>query len=248
MKNPVPIISCLLFFIALYSCTHKPQIPIAAVNTNTNTNTTNTNTNTNTNNTDTTTNIIDTSVCFQRDVLPIFTGYCAKSGCHDAASAKDGYNLSSYATIIARGLVKGNAASSKIYTECTKGKMPESPTPKLDSTQLSLMSRWINMGAPNDTDCPVICDTTKFTFAAAIVPILSKNCYSCHASAVAPGSGGGIILDNYNGVLAEAQNGKLPGDLQHLSGYNFMPLNGAQLPTCEITQINKWITAGAQNN
>lgn len=239
MKKFPILAPIVLLVICFYACTHKQQIHTIA--------TTNTSNNTN-NTTDTTQDTRDTSVCFQRDVLPIFTGYCAKSGCHDAATAKKGYILSSYSTIIRKGLVKGNAGASKLYTDCLSGKMPKSPTPKLDSTQLNFMSRWINMGAPNDTNCAVNCDTTKFTFAAAIVPILSNYCYSCHATASAPGSGGGIILDTYNGVLIEAQNGKLLGDLQHASGYNYMPLGGAQLSECKITQVSKWIAAGAQNN
>jgi len=238
MKKFIPVIAILSFALCFYACTHKPQIPLAATS----------NTTTTTTRTDTTQDIVDTSVCFQRDVLPIFTGYCAISGCHDAATAKKGYNLSGYSTIILKGLAKGSAAGSKLYTECVSGKMPKSPTPLLDSTQLSLMSRWINMGAPDDTGCLVNCDTTKFTFAAAIVPILSNNCYSCHATASASGTGGGIILDTYSGVLAQAQNGNLISDLQHNPGSHNMPLGGAQLSECKITQVSKWIAAGAQNN
>jgi hypothetical protein len=239
MKKYVVLVCVMLVFISFYACTHKPQGAIdgvAVVKAN------------NTNNTDTTTDVIDTSVCFQRDVLPIFIAYCAKSGCHNAASDEKGYNLTTYNTIIAKGLVKGNSSASKLYTECTSGKMPKAPTPKLDSTQLILISRWINKGAPNDTDCPVNCDTTKYTYAAAIVPILNNYCYGCHATAVATGSGGGIILDTYSALLIQAQNGKLLGDLQHATGYNQMPLGGAQLSECKITQVSKWIQAGAQNN
>ena len=240
MKKYVVLVCLMLVFISFYACTHKPQgvvptIPVVKDSTSTNT-------------TDTTTDIADTSVCFQRDVLPVFTAYCAKSGCHDAATDKKGYNLTSYSTIILKGLVKGNSGASKLYTECTKGKMPQSPTPKLDSTQLSLIRRWIDKGAPNDTDCPVNCDTSKYTYAAAIVPILHNYCYACHATSVAPGSGGGVALDTYAGLLLQAQNGKLLGDLQHSSGYNQMPLGGTQLSECKITQISKWIQAGAQNN
>ncbi len=234
------LVTLILFSVScFYACTHKSATVIPIV--------TNDTTATN-NNHDTTTVATDTSVCFQRDVLPVFRGSCAKSGCHDAITAKKGYNLSTYTGILAKGLVKGNSAASKVYTECTKGKMPQSPTPKLDSTQLSYIKRWIDKGAPNDTNCAVVCDTTKFTYAAAIAPILKSNCYSCHASAVASSSGGGIILDNYSSLLVQAQNGKLLSDLEHLTGFNAMPLGGNKLADCIITQIRKWIDAGAQNN
>ena len=231
-----------MLFICFYSCSHKSDTITPIVKKDTTT------VNNNNNNVDTLTVVTDTSVCFQRDVLPIFTSSCAKAGCHDATTRKDGYYLSNYAGIISKGLVKGNSASSKIYTKCVSGKMPESPTPKLDSTQLSYIRRWIVKGAPNDTDCMVICDTTKFTYAAAIAPLLKTNCYSCHASAAASSSGGGIVLDNYNSLLLQAQNGKLLSDVEHLTGFNAMPLGGNKLPACQITQIKKWIDAGAQNN
>lgn len=190
----------------------------------------------------------DTNVCFQRDVLPVFIASCAKSGCHNAATQAKGYNLSTYAGIKAKGLVPGNSAGSKVYTTCVSGKMPQAPTPKLDSTKLSYIRRWINMGAPNDTNCTVGCDTTHFTYAASIAPMLNSYCYSCHATASAASSGGGIVLETYSGVLTQALNGKLLGDLQHASGNNAMPLGGSQLSDCKITQVRKWIQAGALNN
>src|SRR5690349_8075119 len=48
------------------------------------------------------TNSGDTALCFERDILPIFQSNCAKSGCHDAASAQDGYVFTSYQTITAK--------------------------------------------------------------------------------------------------------------------------------------------------
>lgn len=191
---------------------------------------------------------VDTTVCFQRDVLPIFLSSCAKSGCHDAVSHEKGYLLTDYAHIVSFGIVKGNSLRSKIYTECLNGVMPEYPTPRLDSTQLSYLRRWIDAGAPDDTDCAPRCDTSKYTFAAAIVPILKANCYGCHASSVAAASADGIILDTYTGVQTQALNGNLYGDLSHAIGHNFMPRGASELPECQLTQIKKWIDAGALNN
>jgi len=197
---------------------------------------------------DTSTTIVDTTVCFQRDVLPIFVGSCAKAGCHDAVSHEKGYLLTDYAHIVSFGIVKFNSLRSKLYTECLSGAMPEYPTPKLDSTQLSYIRRWIDAGALNDTNCTASCDTTKFTFAASIAPMLKTNCYGCHASSVAASSGDGIILDTYTSVQIQALNGNLFGDLSHAAGHNFMPQGGSELPACQLTQIKKWIDAGALNN
>jgi len=242
MKKTTFILSTFILIVCFYACTHEPfPVPPTA------TNTTNTTTNTTTQ-TDSTQTGGDTSVCFQRDILPLLQSNCAISGCHNAASAHKGYVYTSYATIMAKGIVVGNYSASETYIEIASRNMPKSPVPAFDSTKLSLLKRWINNGAHDDTDCAVICDTTKFTFAAAIVPILSSNCYSCHSTASAASAGGGIILDTYTGVNAEVQAGKLLGDIQHDSGFHYMPLGGTQLPECEITQISKWIAAGAQNN
>lgn len=243
MNRFVLLVLAGVLLVGFYACTHKPFTKLPTVQKG------DTTTNTNTTHQDTTISVVtDTTVCFGRDVLPIFTGSCAKSGCHDAVTQADGYNLSAYANIISRGLVKGNSAASKIYTKCVSGKMPQYPTPRLDSAQLSYLKRWIDMGAPNDTNCAVICDTTKYTYSNGVAPILKKYCYSCHAAAAAASTGGSIVLDNYNGLLTQAQNGKLLGDLQHATSYNPMPQGGGKLPDCMITQVKKWIDAGAQNN
>ncbi len=194
------------------------------------------------------TETVDTTVCFERDVLPVFTGSCGKSGCHDFNTKASGYVLTTYATIIAKGLTPGNSGASKVYTKCVSGSMPKSPTPKLTSTQLYYIKRWIDLGAHNDTGCVVNCDTTKYTYNTAIVPIMQKYCYSCHATAAASSSGGNIILDTYAGMLTQAQNGRLLGDLNHQTGYNNMPLGGLKLSDCKITQVRRWIQAGAPNN
>ena len=245
MKKFAFIIPLALFVLLFYACTHKPFLQTAPKTHDTTTHITPVDT---THTTDTTQDVVDTSVCFQRDILPMLQSNCAISGCHNAASAHKGYVYTTYATIMAKGIIPGNINSSATYTYCLSGKMPKSPVPAFDSTKLSLLRRWIINGAHDDTDCIVNCDTTKFTFAATIVPLLSANCYSCHATSSAASVGGNIILDTYTGVLTQAQNGKLLGDLNHAQGYNYMPLGGTQLSECKITQVSKWIAAGAQNN
>ena len=240
MKARLVILLSVMLLVWFNACTHKPQISLSV--------TPNDTTKNNNNNNPDSTTIADTSVCFERDVLPIFLSSCAKSGCHNGTNSDDDYNLTNYAGIVSNGIVPYHSSSSELYTKCVSGKMPQPPTPKLDSTQLSLIRRWIDMGAHNDTNCPVICDTTKYTYTNAVVPILKNNCYACHAAAPAASSGGGIVLDNYNSVLVQAQNGKLLGDLQHSTGFNYMPLGGSKLSDCKITQIRKWIQAGALNN
>ncbi len=240
MRKIIFAISVIAGVFLITTCTHKPfPIPKSAIITPPPIDSTHH---------DTTSTVPDTSVCFQRDVLPIFIGSCAKPGCHDPITNAEGYDLSTYSNIISKGLVKYNSSASYLYTICVSGEMPTYPTPKLDSTQLSFIKRWIEKGAPNDTNCIVYCDTNKYTFAVGVAPIMQKYCYGCHATAVAATSGKGVILDTYSGVLGQAQNGKLLGDLNHLSGFYYMPLGGAKLSDCQITQIKKWIDNGALNN
>src|SRR5574338_1681777 len=57
-----------------------------------------------------------TGICFESQILPLFQSNCAKSGCHDALSAKEGFILDNYANIVRKGIQPGNASESKIFT------------------------------------------------------------------------------------------------------------------------------------
>ena len=94
----------------------------------------------------------------------------------------------------------------------------------------------------------VVCDTTVTNFTAQVKPILQSYCYSCHANAYAAGSGSGIKLENYADVKIYADNGKLMGSIQHISGYSAMPKGGGSLSSCDIKIIKSWITRGKLNN
>ena len=187
-------------------------------------------------------------VCFESDVLPIFQSTCAKAGCHDKASAKEGYVLDTYANIIKKGLVPGKATSSELYKVLFKtgnDRMPEPPNPELTVAQKNIIGTWINEGAENTVNCGSSCDTTKFTFAANVNPILQNNCTGCHNASNAQG---GVNLVGYSAVKVYADNGKLYGSIAHLSGYKPMPQGAAKLSDCNIRVVQKWIQAGALNN
>jgi len=189
-----------------------------------------------------------TAVCFESDVLPIFQSNCAKSGCHDAASHNDGYTLDSYDNIIRKGIVFGNATNSKIYKalfETGGDKMPPAPNADLTAAQKAIIGKWINEGAVNTVNCGSGCDTTQFRYAANISLIITNNCVGCHGG-TAPSAN--INLSNYIGVNAQVANGRLAGAITHSAGYSPMPKNAAKLSDCQITQVKKWIAAGAQNN
>lgn len=191
-------------------------------------------------------NCVYQGVCFESSVLPIFISSCAKSGCHDAATQTD-YNLSTYDNIVRRGIVPGNAGSSKIYRVLSltgSDLMPPPPNSPLTKAQKDSIAKWINQGAKNTTKCNCSCDTTQFTYAQVIAPLMTNYCVGCHSSASA---GGNINLTTYAGVKATVTSNRLIGSITQITGYSPMP-KGSKLSDCQIKQISKWAKAGAPNN
>lgn len=187
-------------------------------------------------------------VCFD-DVLPIFRSSCAKSGCHDAVSKQEGYVLDSYANIVKKGIRAGDAGRSDIYKVLVEpdedDRMPMAPYPRLLPDQIALIRTWINQGAKNTTGCSTsACDTAVFTFTA-VKKMIDANCLNCHSGATASG---GLNFSTYAQVKVVADNGKLLGAISHTPGYSPMPMGNPKLSDCQVTQVRKWILAGAPNN
>jgi uncharacterized membrane protein len=186
------------------------------------------------------------SVYFVNQILPIISSNCTMSGCHDNITHADGVNLTSY-TQIMKYVRAGDAADSKLYKVIIKtgsDRMPPPPMPALTATQKSLIQKWINQGAKNNS-CIGACDTTVFTYSGAVKPIMDAKCSGCHNLS---NLGGNIDVSTYNGIKIVAQNGKLYGSVAHQAGYSPMPKNAAKLSDCEIRQIQKWVAAGILNN
>ncbi|MBS3915961.1 MAG: hypothetical protein KG003_15800 [Bacteroidetes bacterium] len=192
---------------------------------------------------DDSTNEVDTGICFERDILPIFQNSCATTNCHNSITQKDEYVLDNYDNITKKGIVKGSAASSKIYEVIRKNEMPQNPVPKLTDAQKNLIKRWIDGGAKNGTNCPIKCDTATFTYTDAVKKITANYCTGCHNSL---DSQAGINLSTYWGTRNAALNGKLWNSLNRTTAW--MPQGGNRLSDCELTQIKKWTNAGAPNN
>ncbi|MBL7764948.1 MAG: hypothetical protein JNJ58_02560 [Chitinophagaceae bacterium] len=195
------------------------------------------------------TNCSPDTVYFTNDILPIMISNCTMSGCHNAADHKEGVILTDYNNIMATSDVEpGNPSSSDLYKVLIKTDpdkiMPRPPMSPLTAAQIAMVKKWIEQGAKNNS-C-TSCDTSgEMKFAANVQPILQANCTGCH-SASSPG--GGINLSDYPGVSVVVNNGKLIGSITHAGGFSAMPKNGNKLSDCHISQIQKWINNGAQNN
>lgn len=110
------------------------------------------------------------SVCFERDIQPIFTANCALSGCHAGTSPQQGQNLSqglAYQSIVnvpaneRAGMMRVTPSqpdSSYLVHKVqgtqasvggSGGQMPLGGTP-LSQTQVDLIRAWIAAGAKNN--------------------------------------------------------------------------------------------------
>ncbi len=183
------------------------------------------------------------SICFERDILPIFVSNCAMTGCHDANTRAEGYDLSNYTSIMRRGIKPGDPTNSKTWEVIDDGSMP--PRTNMTSLQKSYIKTWIAAGAKNGINCFVGCDSNVFTYSAGVSKIMSQ-CTGCHSGTNASGR---IDLSNAAGVKSIALSGRLVGSVKQLSGFVSMPPYGSpKLSDCQITQIQKWINNGCKND
>ncbi|TAL40819.1 MAG: hypothetical protein EPN92_13970 [Chitinophagaceae bacterium] len=184
-------------------------------------------------------------IYFQQQALPILVSNCAKSGCHDVASRKEGIILTTYDyTMSTGGIRPGNPGGTEIYKEIANGNMPPAGNTPLTQQQKDLIYNWIQQGAQN-LICQNMCDSSVFTFSGAVKNNIQNKCQGCHSGASASG---GIDLSTYSLIMVQVSNGKLWGSINQLPGFYAMPKNGSKLSDCEITQIRKWMDAGSLNN
>jgi cytochrome c553 len=187
--------------------------------------------------------VANTDVCFQKNILPIFVTKCANQGCHNATDKEAGYDFSNYEGIM-KAVKAGHPLLSEAYTTI-KGNNPSMPVGgKLSSDEVLYIKAWISMGASNTTACGITCDSTNFTYSQGVKPILNTWCVSCHSGS---NKSGGVDLSTYIGVSASVANNKLIGSINHTAGFSVMP-PANKLSACDITIIQKWVTAGNLND
>ena len=205
--------------------------------------TTTTTNNTTTNPPPTNTVVPGPKVCFQRDLLPVLVSSCAIAGCHDQTTRRDGYNITSYATIMSNLVVAGSPTSSKLYSTVKNNSMPPKPYTALAQAVKDSLFNWIKNGALNDVCSSISCDTTGVvSYQNQIAALLAKNCTSCHSGS---GAQKGIILDNYASVKTYMANGKL---MAAVKGTSIQMPPSYKLTTCELRQLTIWQANGTIQN
>ena len=182
--------------------------------------------------------------CYDRDIQPILMSSCAVSGCHDAATHKEGYDFSSYTKTLS-ALKAGSPSTSKLYKVITASQtsedfMPPKPYSPLSKAANDTIYSWIKRGALNE-ECASPCDTTgTIAYTSHIKSIIDLSCVSCHG---ANSPSGGIKLLTASDVQTVAKSGKLLGAIQRKTGYSAMP-PAYSLSDCEIRQVQLWINQG----
>ncbi len=218
----------LVLFLSWVACKYEPVIP---------------------DNPTVSTNCSPDTVYFKQVIEPLLNTSCGSSGCHDAASSKDGVVMTGYSNIL-KEVTKGNASKSKLYEVITdddpSDRMP--PSAPLSSSQINSIYTWINQGAKDNSCADTSCNTTNVSYSQTVVPTLSTYCNGCHGASSYQSNGAGINLSSYDKVKIYVNNGKLVGSIEHNSSFSAMPKGGSKLSNCKIDQIKSWVSAGALNN
>ena len=97
------------------------------------------------------------TVCFERDVLPVFQNGCATTGCHTGQG--EAFALNTYESIIKR-ITPGSAAQSRIYQAITTTLIqPMPPGHALAESDRIRIRIWIEQGAK-----PTTCKTDSIMY------------------------------------------------------------------------------------
>ncbi len=211
---------------AISSCKHDPPISLEPVEVST------------------------SEISFRDQVQPILNSNCNMSGCHNASSAAEGVNLSSFASIMSDDelVVRFKPDESELMEELRgygrKGSMPPPGQQPLSSEQINVLKQWILEGARNSFWAQGPCDTVTSSYASQIEPIMNTACNGCHSQT---STGGGILLNSYELTKSAAQSGKLLASITHSGAASPMPKGGNKLNDCQIRQIERWISNNYPN-
>ncbi len=232
----ISITSILFCITSLISCKHDPIVPVD----------------------------IDT-VCFESQVLPVLQTSCGIQGCHDAATASEGFIAASYESVISY-VSPNDPRGSFLYNVITdinaEHFMP--PGRPLPQEQRTLIHIWIAQGALN-TKCHYggngsqDGDTNKpdsVCFIQDILPILLSSCgiSGCH-DAVSHAEG--YVLTDYS-TLMQNSEAIVPYNPAESKVYKVITENEAEdrmppppnsaLSSKQTGLFYTWITQGALNS
>jgi hypothetical protein len=88
------------------------------------------------------------------------------------------------------------------------------------------------------------CNTDNVTYRNTVLPIIQRECYTCHD---ALSQNGGVNLDGYGNLYEWVANGKVLAAIKY-EGPVPMPQGASMLDSCTIAKIEIWINDGALDN
>ncbi|NVN96445.1 MAG: hypothetical protein HXX18_14310 [Bacteroidetes bacterium] len=183
---------------------------------------------------------IKDTVYFNDVVLPIIQSNCAYSGCH---AGEQNPELSNYSSI-KKMVNPGDPKNSRLYTYAIGNKMPPSPKTLLNLDQVTSIYGWILQGALENTEP---CDAFQYAFKKDILPLIQRNCISCHNKGSTNGTGPNKgELTDYSQISAKANT-----ILDRISGKNgsIMPPSPQKpLSDCKITKFSNWVNDTIKDN
>ncbi|HLF62268.1 MAG TPA: hypothetical protein VI603_00845 [Saprospiraceae bacterium] len=91
---------------------------------------------------------------------------------------------------------------------------------------------------------PNTCNTDAVTYSITVLPIIQRECYTCHDALT---QNGGVNLEGYDQIFVWIANGKLLSAIKH-EGALPMPQDRMKLDSCTIAKIETWIDNGALDN
>jgi len=197
-------------------------------------------------------------ICFDTEILPIFTSNCALSGCHGGNRGEAGYILNSFDKITSKGIQPGDARHSRVYTVLFAfGEKQMPPSGVLPEEQRTLIRLWIDQGA-KETSCTPGAGTTDGTGGAAaegvcfeteILPLVISNCAiaGCH-DAVSHEEG--YNFTTYSNIKRAVRAGSPSNSKLYRSmtgiGEDLMPPSPyTRLNSTQLEVVKNWILEGA---
>jgi mono/diheme cytochrome c family protein len=169
--------------------------------------------------------------------------------CHAGTSAAGAIDLSSYAKIMASGVVKPkDVFGSSLYNALSSGAMPKGGS-KVSPEALAMVSSWIAAGAPETGDTgnnpPPVEPAPTPTYAYIGKYVFGGHCVTCHSGSKPKGD---LDLSSYASLMSsdDIEAGD-PNDsylLQEVQSGD-MPPGPQKLTAAQIQAISDWIKAGA---
>lgn len=203
------------------------------------------------------------TICFDSQILPLIQNSCGTTGCHDGFSVEEGFNASSYETII-QAVKPGYPKESKLYNVLTSiwGENIMPPDSPLSLDDRNLIRVWIAQGAlmttcNSDTIDETIPDESDtLCFQQDILPVFQSGCAisGCHDAATHTD---GYSLSDYASIMSNDE-GIVPFNPNSSEIFEVITENdpGDRMPppprnaltNDQIENIRTWILNGALNS